>query len=109
MSPILSVVKFTTGRVRKDQPVYIDSVEFVAGEENSQSLLPAWPLDLSADRWLGVGDKDKDRPQFDKQYLVEQAPKFGNGYAKWSVRGFYGEYDEKNKLITRLGAVWGRG
>lgn len=105
--PQLSVVRFTAGRERAEQPLYIDKVEFVAGEEGSDSLLPEWPRNLKSDRFEGVGGD----VSMDVTELVESAPNanFGNGYARWSARGFYGEYDETKQLITRLGIVWGRG
>lgn len=106
VQPQLSVAKITSGRVNDTQPLYIDSVEFVAGEKDSENLLPDWPLDLLTTQWEGKGSV---RVKLDVGNLVELAPNFGNGFAKWSARGFYGEYDETRNLITRLGIVWGRG
>ncbi|VUC37255.1 unnamed protein product [Clonostachys rosea] len=106
VQPLLSVAKIVSGRVNDTQPVYIDSVEFVAGEKDSENLLPDWPLDLLTTQWEGKGNV---RVKLDVAQLVELAPNFGNGFAKWSARGFYGEYDETRNLITRLGIVWGRG
>ncbi|KAF4341606.1 hypothetical protein FBEOM_4508 [Fusarium beomiforme] len=105
--PLLSVVRLTAGRRCAEQPTYIDTVEFVSGEENSESLLPAWPRDLKSDRFLGVDEN----VAMDITTFMEQAPStsVGGSYAKWSARGFYGEYNEAEQLITQLGVVWGRG
>ncbi|KAI1139264.1 hypothetical protein F5Y05DRAFT_343065 [Hypoxylon sp. FL0543] len=95
------IVRLTPGRVRLEQPTYIDTVEFVSSIEDSDNLLPDEPLNIVAYRIEGVGDV---RPSLLDAKLVEAAPdtNSSNGYAKWSARGFYGE---KNRLITRLGVV----
>jgi hypothetical protein len=105
--PLLSIARVTAGRLRAEQPTYIDTVEFVSGEENSESLLPAWPRDLKSDRFLGVDEN----VTLDMSEFVEQAPtnSVGGSHSKWSMRGFYGEYSEDEQLITQLGIVWGRG
>jgi len=104
----LAVVKITARKVAGDTDTWIDTIEFIRGEDAVESQLPAWPLDVSTIRFLGDADN---RVSVSKSQLVESAPnsKFAAGYAKWSVRGFYGTYDKSAGMITRLGIVWGRG
>ena len=96
----LAIVKITAGKLKVDGPAYIDTVEFVRGDQ--QGVLPAWPLHLATLRFLGEGDV---RVSKDVSEVVEPAPKMGN--VNWSVRGFYGECT--GGFISRLGVIWGRG
>lgn len=82
--------------------VAIDKVELL--QLDAGGGMPEWPLDLVIDaiRWLGHHDDDE---AFETTgTLVEMAPTLDR--AIWSVRGFWGETDQK--IITRLGVIWGR-
>lgn len=104
----LAIVKITVRKAAGDTNTWIDTIEFIRGEDAVEHQLPAWPLDVSTIRFLGDGDN---RGRVSESQLVESAPnsKFAAGYAKWSVRGFYGTYNKSAGMITRLGVVWGKG
>ena len=97
-APIIAA-KLTVGKTITTPEPFVDAVELVCGEENGD--LPLWPLDVSTIRYLGDHSEDDKLEVVSK--LTEQAPKLG--YAKWTLRGFYGE--ESQGLITRLGLIWG--
>ncbi|KAI9163802.1 hypothetical protein HJFPF1_05429 [Paramyrothecium foliicola] len=100
----LVIAKLTAGRATQGGPGFIDTIEFIRADEGSGKGEQAlWPLDVSTLRYLGEGNV---RVGVDVDVIVEKAPNFG-GNARWTIRGFYGEYNAG--AISRLGVVWGRG
>ena len=94
----LSIVKITAGSLEVDDPLYIDTLEFV--RTTPEGGLPSWPMDLSTLRYLG---NDDERVAANYSEIGEAAPKVGHD--KYSVRGFFGECADG--IITKLGVIWG--
>lgn len=107
----LVVVKMTAGKKSGHSSSWIDTLEFIKADDTrtsaAEGILPAWPLDLSSARFLGQG---LDRVDTAVETFVEQAAnaRFTNGLTKWSIQGFYGEFDTVNDKFGCLGVIWGR-
>ncbi|KAF5230685.1 hypothetical protein FANTH_13745 [Fusarium anthophilum] len=104
VEPPLIVAKLTARRTSEGGLGFLDAVEFIRADPASKKgEQAAWPLDVSTLPYLGEGDM---RVTVDVGQVVERAPNFG-GNARWICRGFYGK--TKDRSISRLGIVWGRG
>ena len=87
----------------RDQVRAVENSSF----ESRMKKAAAWPLLMSTLRYLWEGSE---RAAVDVCEVFEEAPR-GCGNARWTVRGFYGEYSGEGGegVISRLGVVWGRG